>query len=50
MNPARLQEYNSWITNYIDQNFATVDNWGIPTPKVYFWTPEAKEIWFYFSA
>lgn len=49
MNLQRLETYNEWMLNYMQRHPATVDNWGNPAPKVYTWSPEAKERWFNFQ-
>ena len=49
MNIKRLDSFNAWINNYIVRHPATVDNFEKPMPKIYYWTPEAKEAWFAFQ-
>lgn len=49
MNLERLETYNNWISNYISHYTPAFDNWGNPAPKVYTWSPEAKELWFNFQ-
>jgi plasmid maintenance system antidote protein VapI len=49
MNLDCLDAYNNWITNYIRLYPATNDNWGNPAPKVYTWSPDAKECWVNFQ-
>lgn len=49
MNLERLENYNNWITNYISHYTPTIDNWGNPAPKIYTWSPDAKDCWFNFQ-
>lgn len=49
MNLETLETYNNWISNYIIHYTPAIDSWGNPAPKVYTWSPDAKECWFNFQ-